>query len=97
MGCLCEKGRTGKYCELESLATEGVATKAFTGFMGTLIGIVVIFGGITAIARCRKDRDIEYAPTGQEAVISNPYGEVDSDLSDDDSHDGYEFKDIAIV
>ena len=61
------------------------------------IGIVILFAGILFIARKKQgDRDIEYEKTNKEEPIHNPYGEIDSDLSDGSDHD-YEFKDVAII
>jgi hypothetical protein len=72
--------------------------KAFAGFVGTLSGIVAIFACILFIIRKRRgNRDIEYEEANAEPPRINPYGELDSDLSDDDSDEDYEFTEVAII
>lgn len=71
--------------------------KAFAGFVGTLFGIVAIFAFILLMVRRRRgDRDIEYEEANADPTKINPYGELDSDLSDDSDED-YEFTEVAII
>ena len=96
--CLCDKEWTGKYCEMEALDNSGIASQALTGFLFTLICIAFFFGTILLIGRWRKgERDIEYEQAYGNDQVHNPYGEVDSDLSDGSDSDEYEFKEIAII
>lgn len=96
--CLCDKEWTGKYCEMEALDSSGIASQALTGFLFTLFCIALFFGSILLIGRWRKgERDIEYEQAYGTDQVHNPYGEVDSDLSDGSDSEEYEFKEIAII
>ena len=98
--CFCEEGWTSKYCELEGLGSKNVASRTFTGFLATLFAIGSVFGGILLLQRWRKrDGDIEYEQPCDGNRVHNPYGDIDSDLSDEgsDQEDVYEFKEVAII
>lgn len=99
VGCICKEGWTGPYCEFQSLtAAKRVASRAFSGFIATLVGIVILFGGILFIARRKKgDREIQYEETNRDEPVHNPYGDMDSDLSVGSDDNDYEFKDVAII
>jgi len=75
IGCQCEPGWVGKYCEYESLATDGVATRAFAGFVGTLGGIVLCFGIVIFLARTRgtigkKKHEYRSTPADDDVSLS---------------------------
>lgn len=97
VGCKCEAGWTGMYCEYEK-ASFKVASKAIVGFAAILLVIVFIFGGILLFTRLRTGRDHDYEVANQGPPKHNPY-ELDSDLSDGSSgeEEEYEFTDVAII
>jgi hypothetical protein len=59
-GCHCSKGFTGDYCEFvapNSRRTNGIAGKIVLGFSLTLLGLVVIFGGVFFVKTRRNERE----------------------------------------
>lgn len=99
VGCDCEEGWTGEYCEFknEQLRTDGIATKAFVGFMTTLIAILS-FAGIFYWMKTKRNNMSAYETAANHDVHANPYGDDnDDDSSDDDDDDEYELKEVTII
>jgi len=98
VGCRCEEGWTGEYCEFDKLVSTNVAKNVFAEFAITITAIIVTFGAIAFFVRKRQGRDIEYEEANAEPPTLNPYGEIDSDLSDGGSEEeDYELTDVAII
>lgn len=93
VGCKCHEGWTGEYCEFESQATDGIATKAFVGFVCALFGTVICFSFL--VLHRKRNMRHKYEAPGHD-IAPNPYGEDgDSDLSEEETD--YEFQEIRIM
>jgi len=80
------------------LVSTNVAKNVFAEFAITITAIIVTFGAIAFFVRKRQGRDIEYEEANAEPPTLNPYGEIDSDLSDGGSEEeDYELTDVAII
>lgn len=99
VGCDCQEGWTGEYCEykIEQLRTNGVATKTFIGFLCILLLNTLVF----SIYAChRKNRGVErsaYETAAVHDVHANPYGDDHDSDDSDDSDDEYELKEVTII
>jgi hypothetical protein len=80
------------------LRTDGIATKLFVGFIGTVIGIILITLGYWLYKGRSNDRNM-YETAYPHEMHANPYGDEHDDSSDDDDEDEdeYELKEVRIT
>jgi len=97
VGCDCQEGWAGEYCEykVEQLRTNGVATKAFIGFLSILLLNTVVFSIYACTRKSRMERNA-YESAADHEMIANPYGDEHDDSSDSDD-DEYELKEVTII
>lgn len=99
VGCDCQEGWDGNFCEyqLAQLRTDGIATKLFVGFIGTVIGIILITLGYWLYKGRSNDRNM-YETAYAHEMHANPYGDEHDDSSDDDEdEEEYELKEVRIT
>jgi len=99
VGCDCKEGWTGDYCEYEltEMRTDGIATRAFIGFLAALFGLL----SIGSLYICLRNRDVprtdyDAAYTSNNDLTQlNPYG--GNIHEEDDDNEEYELKEVTII
>ncbi len=93
VGCDCEAGWTGDYCEyqLDQLQTNGIATEVFVAFVVGLIALLLTVG-VCFCVRTGKNRSGTYATTAVRETHVNPYGD-----EEEEEEDEYELKEVTII
>lgn len=98
IGCDCEEGWLGDYCEFDrnDYRTGGVATKIFFSFILVVTFSVLVF---CISIKCRKrqaNHSYYESAAGPQEVALSPYGD-DHSSSSDESDDDYEMKEVTII
>jgi hypothetical protein len=95
VGCTCEIEWTGEYCEYHDsqLQTNGIATRAFVGFVIVLLLSILISS--LAFCCCKKNnKNSVYESAAFSETHANPYGDINND---EEENEEYEFKEVTII